>query len=146
MKAVRHWITLRFLGKRPRVITVEVTSFSFPEPVVSWSSAFETRPFSSQEPLGLICNPELSPKSFLGGRLKLGSLLMYQKENTLNSLLVCRTETINRQNEMIVWVMWVNVCENKFLESNGDRNNAGMKSLKNGYPCPANAILFQNGF
>ena len=68
-KAVRHWITLRFLGKRPRaslnnVITVEVSSFSSPEPVVSWSSAFETRPFSSPEPLGLICNPELSPKSF----------------------------------------------------------------------------------
>ena len=54
-KAVPHWITLRFLGKRPRVLTgllqstVGVSSFLSPEPFVSWSSVFETRPFSSPE-------------------------------------------------------------------------------------------------
>ena len=70
--------------------------------------------------------------------------------NRLNTLLVCRTETINRQT--IVWVMWVFFSirlANKHWESNIAkidimREKVNLKRYL--VPCPATAILLQNAF
>ena len=61
--------------------------------------------------------------------------------NRLNTLLVCRTETINRQT--IVWVMWVRFFLNPFCEQ-----TLGKQYRKDRYivPCPATAILLHNAF
>ena len=70
--------------------------------------------------------------------------------NRLNTLLVCRTETINRQT--IVWVMWVFFSirlANKHWESNIAkiyimREKVNLKRYL--VPCPATAILLENAF
>ena len=70
--------------------------------------------------------------------------------NRLNTLLVCRTETINRQT--IVWAIWVFFSirlANKHWESNiakidMTREKVNLKRYL--VPCPATAILLQNAF
>ena len=70
--------------------------------------------------------------------------------NRLNTLLVCRTETINRQT--IVWVIWFFFSirlANKHWESNIAkidimREKVNLKRYL--VPCPATAILLQNAF
>ena len=70
--------------------------------------------------------------------------------NRLNTLLVCRTETSNRQT--IVWVMWVFFpirLANKHWESNIAkidiiREKVNLKRYL--FPCPATTILLQNAF
>ena len=65
--------------------------------------------------------------------------------NRLNTLLVCRTETINRQT--IVWVMWV------FFNTFGEQTLGKIDIMREKVnlkrylvPCPATAILLQNAF
>ena len=70
--------------------------------------------------------------------------------NRLNTLLVCRTETINRQT--IVWVMWVFFSirlANKHWESNIAKIDIMQEKVnlkRYLVPCPATAILLQNAF
>ena len=63
--------------------------------------------------------------------------------NRLNTLLVCRTETINRQT--IVWVMWVFFFSIRLVaKSDIMRQKVNLKRYL--VPCPATAILLQNAF
>ena len=70
--------------------------------------------------------------------------------NRLNTLLVCRTVTINRQT--IVWVIWVffvirlanKHCESNIAKIDIMREKVSLKRYL--VPCPATAILLQNTF
>ena len=66
--------------------------------------------------------------------------------NWLNTLLVCRTETINRHT--IVWVMWIFFSIRLAITNIAKIDIMGEKVNLKRYlvPCPATAILLQNAF